>query len=212
MEWTLLARHFSTARMERYRTAREGNHSLAAHDYAHNLRLAQAIMPMLNVLEVATRNGIDHRLKQLYGRGDWWTCWAADPTFKWQNQEIAKALIKLGKRRERAHPDKVIAELTFGFWVSLFNSTLQPALWKSLRLVFAHCPKHRRQRRTISACLNQARDLRNRIFHHEPLLWLAPDLITQHDIAAGIIEWIDPNLCRWLGQYDPLHSIRPPSS
>jgi hypothetical protein len=145
MEWALLARHFSTARMERYRAARKG--------------------------------------------------------------EITKVLIKLRKRCESPHPDKVIAELTLGFWVSLFNSTLQPELWKSLRLVFAHCPKHSRQRRAISACLNQARDLRNRIFHHEPLLWLTPDLITQHENAAAVIAWIDPQLRGWLAPYDRVPAL-----
>lgn len=127
-----------------------------------------------------------------------------DPAFSWQNKEVANAKAKLARRHEAQTPDKVLAELTFGFWSSLFNTQFQTALWKDLRLVFARCPKPQRQRHNISAALNQIRDLRNRVFHHEPLLWLTPTLLDQHAVGLTVINWIDPQLGQWLSSHDRL--------
>lgn len=202
MHWNDLERHFSPARLGRYHQACHRNDSLAAEAYAHNLRLSEAMLPMLNVLEIALRNGIHLKLTQFYGRADWWEAWIGDPAFNWQNKEVSSAKDKLARRKEKQTPDKVVAELTFGFWSSLFNKSFQTLLWKELRLVFPRCPKPQRQRHTVSAALNQIRDLRNRVFHHEPLLWLTPRLIDQHALALGTIGWLDPNLPTWLAGYD----------
>ena len=48
-----LEKHFSAARLGRYRTARSGDEVAAASDYAYNLRLAEAMMPVLNTLRIA---------------------------------------------------------------------------------------------------------------------------------------------------------------
>lgn len=101
----------------------------------------------------------------------------------------------------------MLAELTFGFWTSLFNVQFQAVLWKDLRLVFARCPKPQRQRHNISAALNRIRDLRNRIFHHEPLLWLIPTLLEQHQTGVTVINWVDPELGQWLGNHDRLPAV-----
>lgn len=204
MNWNELEKHFSPARLSRYRAARHGNTTKAAQDYSYNMQLSEAMLPMLNVLEISLRNGIHARLSHLYGRPDWWESWVGSSTFKWQNQEIAAAKAKLVRRHEHQTPDKVLAELTFGFWSSLFNSQLQSILWKDLRLVFAFCPKNQRQRRNISAALNQIRELRNRVFHHEPLLWLSPQLLDQHATGVMVINWVNPQLGFWLNNYDRL--------
>jgi hypothetical protein len=207
MNWSILEKHFSAARLGRYRAARGRDEVRAAEDYAYNLHLAEAMMPVLNTLEIALRNGIHARLTVSYGHADWWMAWVDDPRFSWQNREIAGALAKLSRRHEPQTPDKVIAELTFGFWSSLFNTQFQGTLWKELRLIFARCPKPQRQRHNISAALNQIRDLRNRIFHHEPLLWLQPPLLGQHTTAITVISWIDPALSQWLTGLDRLPAV-----
>jgi len=203
MRWNDLERHFSAARLRRYLVARAGDEALAATDYAANLRMAEAMMPMLNTLEIALRNGINSRLVEHYQRQDWWTVWRADPVFRRQLRSINDAVDILNRRNEDPVPDKVLAELTFGFWVSLFNSDQTP-LWKELRLVFPRCPKPMRQRKNISKALNQVRDLRNRVFHHEPLLWLSPRLIDQHQIGVEVIGWLGPELRVWLEARDRL--------
>ncbi|MDR2924663.1 MAG: hypothetical protein LBU76_01705 [Azoarcus sp.] len=74
---------------------------------------------------------------------------------------MRRAKKKLSKRKEQQNQDKVLAELNFGFWTSLFNAKVERILLKDLRLVFAHCPKEKRQRGEISPELNTIRNLRN---------------------------------------------------
>lgn len=199
-----LEKHFSPARLGRYQAAYAGNPTKAVKAYSYNLLLAEAMVPLLNVLEIALRNSINNHLIQLYGRSDWWELWVGDPNFSWQNKEIKNTKAKLIKRHETQTPDKIVAELTFGFWNSLFNSQFQSILWKVLRLAFPRCPKAQRKRHTISSALNQIRDLRNRVFHHEPLLWLTPSLVDQHSLGLVTIGWLDPHLVVWLTNHDRL--------
>ncbi len=207
MEWTLLERHFSVPRLSRYKAARKGNVQLAAFDYLQNILLAESLLPMLNTLEIALRNGVHAQLANSHGRADWWGHWADDGGYIWQLSEIRKARAKVIHRQETPTPDKILAELHLGFWCSLFNARHQHHLWKDLRLVFPHCPKPLRQRRTISNALGQVRLLRNRVFHHEPLLWMQPELIKQHAIGIKLIDWLDPALRSWLAGHDRLPSL-----
>jgi len=204
MDWIELEKHFSPARLGRYRASCDGDEARAAKAYVNNLLLAEAMMPMLSVLEIALKNGVHRRLSAFYQRPDWWEALAGHPAFAWQIREIANTKAKLQRRAEAATPDKIIAELAFGFWSSLFNVQFQTVLWKELRLVFPRCPKPQRQRHTVSSALNQIRDLRNRVFHHEQLLWLHPSLIDLHTKGIEVINWLDPKLSPWLASYDRL--------
>ncbi|WP_191994375.1 hypothetical protein [Pseudomonas umsongensis] len=68
--------------------------------------------------------------------------------------------------------------------------------------VFHHVPKNSKKADVIRGRLNNARDLRNRSFHHEPLLW-QPIYFRHRDITK-IVQWIDPGLCTWLKTHDRL--------
>lgn len=206
MNWIDLERHFSPARLGRYRVSFHGDQTRAESAYIDNMRLAEAMMPMLSVLEISLKNGIHHRLSLKYGRNDWWEALSGETRFAWQSRDIENASAKLLRRREANNPDKIIAELAFGFWSSLFNVQFQDLLWKDLRLVFPRCPKPERKRHTVSAALNQLRDLRNRVFHHEQLLWLTPSLGDQHDKGIQVLHWLDPQLPGWLASHDRLPS------
>ncbi|HEX8613326.1 MAG TPA: hypothetical protein VF800_18710 [Telluria sp.] len=204
MNWIDLERHFSPARMRRYRASCAGDEVKAASAYVNNMLIAGAMTPTLSVLEIALRNWIHLRMSARYQRPDWWEAWAGDPAFARQTNEVRGAKDRLQRRAEIATSDKIVAELAFGFWSSLFNGVFTPVLWKDLRLVFPRCPKAQRKRQAISSALNQIRDLRNRVFHHEQLLWLHPGLLDLHAKGTEVIGWIDPQLVQWLAGYDPL--------
>lgn len=207
MDWADYERHFSRARMGRYLVARSGDAKQAMRDYDYSLRLSAAMLPVINVVEVALRNGVQAQLSKCYGMPDWWNALCVGDAFAWQAKEISAAKERLRVRRELQTPDKVVAELTLGFWNSLFNARLQANLWKPLRLVFQHCPKQQRKRGNISSRLNQIRTLRNRVFHHEPLLWLHPSLAEQHAACVTVVEWMNPRLALWLKSIDSVPSL-----
>jgi hypothetical protein len=204
MNWTDLEKHFSAARLGRYRASCGGDEVRATAAYVNNMLLAEAMMPALKVLEISLKNGVHARLSALYNRTDWWESWAGNALFGWQCKQVASAKSKLTRNGENITPDKIVAELAFGFWSSLFNSHFQQILWKDLRLVFPRCPKNLRKRGNVSSALNQLRDLRNRVFHHEQLLWLSPSLLDLHTKGTEVIGWIDPKLAPWLSTYDRL--------
>lgn len=93
MHWDNLEKCFSRARLERYRSAQGGDQTRAVFDYTSNILLAEAMVPMLNVVEIALRNRIHARLSILYNRNDWWEMWIGDPTFTLQNREIKAATV-----------------------------------------------------------------------------------------------------------------------
>lgn len=207
MDWNQLEKHFYSARLGRYLVSCDGDKQRAARAYVKNVLLAEAMMPMLNVLEIALKNGIHSRLASFYKRVDWWETWTGVASFDWQMREIGSAKVKLQRRAEALTADKIVAELAFGFWSSLFNVHFQTVLWKELRLVFPRCPKSQRQRQTVSAALNQVRNLRNRVFHHEQLLWLHPSLFEMHAKGVEVVGWLDPQLQLWLAQHDRLRTV-----
>lgn len=204
MDWIDLEKHFSPARLGRYLASCAGDERRAEAAYSKNMLLAEAMIPMLSVLEIALKNGVHHRLSVVYQRADWWTTWTGNPSFAWQCREVANAEAKLKRRVESGTPDKIVAELAFGFWSSLFNAHLQELLWKELRLVFPRCPKPQRQRHTIASALNQIRELRNRVFHREQLIWITPPLIELHTRGIEVIGWLDPQLPHWIAPFDRL--------
>lgn len=207
MDWANLELHFAQPRLARYRACCRGDEGAAAAMYARNILIAEAMTPLLHILEVSLRNGIARQLTGRYGRADWWEAWHGRPLFDSQRAHIDQATSKLRRRREPQTPDKIIAELPFGFWCSLFNASLQHELWKDLRLAFPACPKAQRKRNHVSSALNRLRQLRNRVFHHEPLIWLKPEIEAQHQVGVQLVEWIDPRLRRWLAQLDRLPSV-----
>lgn len=106
------------------------------------------------------------------------------------------------KRGVDPGPDDITAELSFGFWTSLFNRKAFPDVSKPLMKVFFYCPRNAKKADVIRSRLNNARDLRNRCFHHEPLLW--QPLFALHRDITEVVQWIDPGLCAWLKSHDRL--------
>ena len=94
-----------------------------------------------------------------------------------------------------------------GFWVSLFNAEYEKFLWKDLRRAFPNIPKHKRQRKTISAPLNKIRSLRNRVYHNEAISWNLTRLSYLHDIIVEVISWMSPILPIWLKRVDRYNRV-----
>lgn len=189
---------FSKPRLARYALNPRKVDAITA--YAHNMLLGQAILPCIHVLEISLRNAMHQALQAKYARADWWE--SVSSFTEADRMDIQRATASIRAKRHAVTPDKIVSDLSFGFWVSLLNTRHEHELWKELRLAFARCPKQRRQRHEISKVLNLIRSLRNRTAHHDALLWLAPDMRQQHLLCLEVIGWINPELRPWLTQYD----------
>lgn len=189
---------FSSARMRPYYDRYPGNEKKALQHYRQNIQLAEALLPSLSIYEVALRNSLIRELERMSGRKDWYAYLSTVSFLKDLDSQVDVARQHIVKRGEVVTSDKINGELTMGFWVLLFNSKYERYLWKDLRKAFPHMPKSRRQRKYISAPLNEIRDLRNRVFHNESISWSLSRLEELHHSILEVCSWINPAMPLWI--------------
>ncbi len=155
----------------------ENNEELLLKLYKLNIKVSQALYPILCILEIHLRNAIYNMLQTIYGEN-----WLMDE-IKEQHillnneyEELSKAYSKLKKRykNKTITIGKIIAELNFGFWTGICSKKYNPHIWSkkgAFRGVFINYPKNKQEQiHEISMNLTRIRNLRNRVFHYEPIL------------------------------------------
>jgi Abi-like protein len=199
----------SHARLSRYMTAANGDIKQALQLYEWNLACSEALFGFLHGLEVALRNSLHHVLSNDIGRPDWFReghplPWRSPSSLHFtdaMNSMISDARTNAGGLA--APVGKVIAELPFGFWVSLTTGRFDE-LWRvSLHRAF---PQVTVARRIVHWRLEVIRRLRNRIAHHEPILTSRKEVYTgfadQTTISLpAIMEcvgWVSTATAEWL--------------
>ncbi len=201
-ELELLQSAFSTQRMSKYLRYHHDDSAAAIQHYKANIRLAESFYTSLSVFEVVLRNALSAELTAMTGREDWYAEFSINPRLKNLNVEIAQAVHHIQERGEMVYPDKVVSELTFGFWVMLLNSQYEMILWKALRRAFPYMPKNLRQRKNVSTPCNVLRKLRNRIFHHEAICWDLDYVNKIHTDLMTVLGWINKDMPSWLTTID----------
>ncbi|MDR0505495.1 MAG: hypothetical protein LBH32_01580 [Dysgonamonadaceae bacterium] len=197
---------FSERRMEKY-FRHYDSEIQSIKCYQNNIELSESFYPCIAVFEVLLRNAINRELIRLFGREDWYAVFAATPGLIDLNKYISQANRQIANRKEQATPSKMVAELTLGFWVTLFNVEYERVLWKDLRRVFPNMPKKERQRKKVAPPLNRFRTFRNRIFHHEPIVWNLVRLRAIHTEIITVIEWINKDVAHWLASFDRFENV-----
>ncbi|MDF9830396.1 hypothetical protein [Parabacteroides sp. PF5-6] len=192
---------FSNERMERYFLIHR-DEDLAIKHYRCNLELAESFYISLSVFEVALRNALNRELETMAGREDWYIMFSTTPGLENLSRYISQAVKQIVGRREAVTPSKIVAELTLGFWVSLFNSEYERLLWKHLRRAFPYMPKSERRRKNISAPLNTFRGFRNRVFHNESICWNLTRVAEIHSEIIQVMGWINKDLPAWVEPFD----------
>lgn len=202
-----LEKVFSTDRMNKYSLAYPGDEAKCIVHYQCNMQLSEAFYPILSILEVALRNSTNRELIAKFGAADWYNHFSTTAGLGKLIREIAAAQNQITKRRELITPSKIVAELTLGFWVRLFNAEFERILWKDLRRAFPYLSKVDRQRKNVSAPLNNFRNLRNRIFHNEPIAWNLGHLQKLHDEIIVVMGWVNKDLPSWASSMDRFNSV-----
>ena len=198
---------FSSKRMEKYNCIHK-NEDIAIIHYQSNIELSASFYPSISILEVALRNAISRELETMTGREDWYSIFPTTPGLNNLNRYITQAIKQIVGRHEVATPSKIIAELTLGFWVSLFNAEYELILWKALRRAFPNLPKIERKRKNVSAPLNSFRAFRNRVFHHESICWNIERITQIHDDIYKLMSWINEDLPSWASSIDRVNDTQ----
>lgn len=189
----LMREALSQERLEAYRRKQEDSDIDLVSRYLWNINLSESLYPLLHGLEIALRNQV-HQQATKHFQTDLWFDNPQILDFRGQKL-IADARQKLSKQgKSTSDTGRIISELTFGFWTSLFDVRYEKTLVIPLiKQTFPYLPRKIRTRSTISKRLNLIRQLRNRIFHHEPI-WHWKDLKQQHTQLLEAIGWLNPAL------------------
>ncbi len=215
-DWSGLEQAFSTPRLGRYLRAFGHNQERAHRGYIHNLQLSESLLVPLSVLEIALRNAMSGQMAKLYKRDDWYEAILTDTSLQKRGtplhadkalKGLHKSIHKAKRDAGSANPNKLIAEFSFGFWTTLLNTKYQNTFWKELKYAFPHCPQ--RQRHTVSSALNQIRGLRNRVFHHEPVLWMMPPVEDHHRHLYDVLTWLNHDIAPWVQTFDRFPGLLP---
>ncbi len=221
MNYKKFSRIYSISRVSRYQKAANGDKKKAMAMYYANARLAQAFQPLISVFEVVLRNQLHYALAHHFNDVLWLVNQKAGfmsaPSLTHVVKKTGKVKVNdfLKKEVERSEKTllqkhrnvtagRVIAELNFGFWNSLYE-THHYALLKGVPgTIFRSLPSGV-GRKEINHQVQQIRDFRNRISHNEPLCFKdkAFDLTYVNEMYVMIsdfLTWIDPQILNSLGK------------
>ena len=195
----VVERIISKERLEPYLNYHKNDLSKAIAHYKSNILISESFYPLLALLEIGLRNSIDYQLTKRFNDKEWFD----NKEFvkiatRFQIDRISQARTNIYSEKKEITPGRIISELSFGFWTSLFDTKFEMTLWKNLRLAFPNCPKNIRKRKTMSSKFNGIRRLRNRIFHHEAITWNLNVLNSYKDEIIQGIEWLNKDLREWI--------------
>ncbi len=159
--------------------------------YAWNMTLSESLYPSLQLLEITLRNTLHRAASTAYGQATWFDITGV-LQHNHERDAVSKAKATLAQQHKPLDASRIVAEVNFGFWTSLLDRRYEQTLWpRLLKLAFPHMPRQLRTRANLSKRFHRVRQLRNRVFHHEPI-WHWHDLAQQHHDILEAISWIEP--------------------
>lgn len=219
----------STARLFPYRNVTGDDKRKAKNLYRLNIQLSSELFTIIAYFEVALRNAIHNHYSYHFNNTDWIRDsvlpkgmfdvpklqqqkkkYSKHPTQSETITDVINALRKLGTDYSS---DKIVAELNFGYWRYLFADTQYDCGGKSLLKIFTNKPKStpllRYDHNYIFASLGRINNMRNRVAHHEPIIFSYQNKIKVKSTASvrvcyqnmvELLSWMPVDAKRyWLG-------------
>jgi hypothetical protein len=180
------------------------------------MRLAQAFHPIISQFEVVFRNSLNEVLITNFSDVDWIinqkNGMMSDPTLAFSQYFLRTCLNKserkLNSRKIPITSGKLIADQTFGFWVSLFLPHHYSLISGSPIHAFPSKPASE-NRASIHSKLEEIKDYRNRINHCEPLCFSGNMIdcskaLQIRSFLYDLLTWINPELPGFFNQFDSI--------
>lgn len=186
----------SSDRIGTYLTASGFDEQRALKLYIWNAHIGEAFHVAIQGAEVGLRNRIDSGFSTVFGP-EWWQ----NPAFLRNLDHEGAKDIETAKKRIRNRGStlstgQMIATLSFGFWVGALQPRFNPPVWAShLRTSFPDLPPSN-SRYDLAAEAKRVRDLRNRIWHHEPIFRM--NLSDEHASVMRLLTWVCPIKAGWI--------------
>jgi hypothetical protein len=188
----IITTYLSAQRLEQYIVLANGDFDEAIELYIKNKQISASLQFLLNELEVILRNSINNLLTIEIG-ADWLTSAHLKPQQAEIVNSVIAALMHDGKSITNSN---IISNLSFGFWVYLFNAVYDKSLWRqNLHKIFTNKPANfKRSKARLE--LHKFKNLRNRTAHCEYILKYPYEKYPQEIIE--FISWIHPDMAKWV--------------
>ena len=152
-----LVKYFSQIRLDSYLSNSNVSKQFAL--YKRNIKLCKKFYSKLHYFEIVFRNAIDIVLTDFSNGADWINIIPLDKDSMHKINEVRNRLIKQNKLITH---DRIISELTLGFWTTLFSKKYTQYKFQSVlvKKVFKDCPKNQRNIKNIQILVEFL------LFHH----------------------------------------------
>jgi hypothetical protein len=185
-----IERRMSAERLAPYLRIANQDRRYALHLYQWNTDVSVSLYGLLQGFEVVLRNTFHEILSGAFARTDWYAVAALDAEGR---QSVAKARTRLAQENKAITPGRVVAEMNFGFWVSLLRPRYAQTLWdphlhRSFRMPL--------KRDNAYHTLDRIRKLRNRVAHHEIIV--GRNLMDDYATIFQYLRGICPDTAGWI--------------
>lgn len=181
--------------------------------YIYNLRLAEAFYPALSLLEVSLRNRICNAIEKLIC-SDWLIKeleqqkFLADKEYK----KLIEAENKIKKSGKKVTNDRLISEMTLGFWVHLCTKSYKPKFWDKKGFFESVFPNYIQEQglRKIAPIQNDLLAilrLRNRISHHEIIINGDKSPQEQYQLVLNMLHLLSTDMEKMLNNISRFEDI-----
>ena len=167
----------------------DGDADRARHLYLWHAELSSGVMEVAHHFEVLLRNAIDRELGVGEPDEPVSETWLLDPLILDPHgiARVEEVITRLKRENKRVTRGRVVAGLSYGFWVNLFAARYE-SLWRTrLAIVFPGAGL----RRNVHARLELFQRLRNRVAHHDNILFQPVESI--HTGMVEVAGYIDPD-------------------
>lgn len=165
--------------------------------YERNLIISNKFFYLLNYFEVVLRNAVVQAIEISF-RCNETNSWHENEAFirslSRRGRHSPKSMFDSAKEKFPDSPSKMIPELKFVFWQKMLMANYEERIWQGcFSSVFPNATVENRQ--IFYDWTNQLRELRNRIAHHEPIIFNR-DLENDLEVLTKFIY------CRCINTYD----------
>jgi hypothetical protein len=201
----LLEKYFSKSRLKKYaETIKSNDVEKILETYRLNIKYSEKFYSALTQFEVFLRNAINEQLILDFGN-NWYDKDKIISAPK-QRELINSLKLDLINGLKPLNSCNIVSNLTFGFWVNLFNPEYDKTLWrKSLSTIFQHRGEIP-ERSLVRLRLMEFHKLRNRISHCELILQFPLD--KYYIQLIDFVSWINQDLANWLEKEIEFDSIK----
>ncbi len=195
----------SPQRFDTYVIAAGHNQQRAFALYVWNAQIGASFHILIQAIEVALRNRVNHALVSEYG-ADWW----GEPTFlatidRNRIADLDAVKRRLANKNIPLETNQIVASLSFGFWVGMLHSSYNPAIWsKHFRSSFANVPASVNRHAIFREC-GMIASFRNRVSHHEPLI--KHNISQEYSNMIRTLTWLCPDTSAWIRNSCTVQSV-----